>query len=241
MASAAVPDARYGADGVYCSLCPPAPVVSDLGLSLTDPLLRHADACPSALTLADAAPGGRTLTFAELCSTDLTTAVTLSSRAGVRPVDAILILAPNSVLYPLCFFAITALGTVSTTANPDYTPREITKQVSDARAKLVITVSTLVPKIAGLRLPVILLDDDAKAAASSLPPDATVTLYTNLIAGVKETEYRRPPIKQSDTAALLSTPPSRSGVAPSSTGALPITPFDMSARHCQLAPRAQRI
>uniref|UniRef100_J3LK37 4-coumarate--CoA ligase n=1 Tax=Oryza brachyantha TaxID=4533 RepID=J3LK37_ORYBR len=133
----------------------------------------------------------------------LTTAAALSSRAGVRPGDAVLILAPNSVLYPVCFFAVTALGAVGTTANPDYTPREIAKQVSDARAKLVITVSALVPKIAGLRLPVILLDDDAKAAASSLPSGATVMLYNNLVAGVKETEYRRPPMKQSDTAALL--------------------------------------
>uniref|UniRef100_A0A0E0NPT2 4-coumarate--CoA ligase n=1 Tax=Oryza rufipogon TaxID=4529 RepID=A0A0E0NPT2_ORYRU len=203
MASASVPAAGYGADGVYRSLRPPAPVASDPGLSLTDLLLRRADACPSALALADAAAGGRALTFAELRSAVLSTAVALSSRAGVRPGDAVLLLAPNCVLYPVCFFAVTALGAVGTTVNPDYTPREIAKQVSDARAKLVITISALVPKIAGLRLPVILLDDDANAAAASLPPDATVTLYTNLVAGVKEADYRRPPIKQSDTAALL--------------------------------------
>uniref|UniRef100_A0A0E0CVB1 4-coumarate--CoA ligase n=1 Tax=Oryza meridionalis TaxID=40149 RepID=A0A0E0CVB1_9ORYZ len=203
MASASVPAAGYGADGVYRSLRPPAPVASDPGLSLTDLLLRRADACPSALALADAAAGGRALTFAELRSAVFSTAVALSSRAGVRPGDAVLLLAPNCVLYPVCFFAVTALGAVGTTVNPDYTPREIAKQVSDARAKLVITVSALVPKIAGLRLPVILLDDDANAAAASSPPDATVTLYTNLVAGVKEADYRRPPIKQSDTAALL--------------------------------------
>ncbi|BAS82339.1 4-coumarate--CoA ligase-like 1 [Oryza sativa Japonica Group] len=203
MASASVPAAGYGADGVYRSLRPPAPVASDPGLSLTDLLLRRADACPSAVALADAAAGGRALTFAELRSAVLSTAVALSSRAGVRPGDAVLLLAPNCVLYPVCFFAVTALGAVGTTVNPDYTPREIAKQVSDARAKLVITISALVPKIAGLRLPVILLDDDANAAAASLPPDATVTLYTNLVAGVKEADYRRPPIKQSDTAALL--------------------------------------
>uniref|UniRef100_A0A0E0GGX7 4-coumarate--CoA ligase n=1 Tax=Oryza nivara TaxID=4536 RepID=A0A0E0GGX7_ORYNI len=203
MASASVPAAGYGADGVYRSLRPPAPVASDPGLSLTDLLLRRADACPSALALADAAAGGRALTFAELRSAVLSTAVALSSRAGVRPGDAVLLLAPNCVLYPVCFFAVTALGAVGTTVNPDYTPREIAKQVSDARAKLVITISALVPKIAGLRLPVILLDDDANAAAASLPPDATVTLYTNLVAGVKEADYSRPPIKQSDTAALL--------------------------------------
>ncbi|KAG8073496.1 hypothetical protein GUJ93_ZPchr0006g45224 [Zizania palustris] len=202
MGSVAVPAAGYGADGVYRSLRPAAPIASDPGLALTDLLLRRAEACPSALALVDAASGDGGLTFAELRSAVLATAVALSSRAGVRPGDAVLILAPNCMLYPVCFFAVTALGAVATTANPLYTPREITKQVSDARAKLVITVSALLPNIADLRLPVILLDD-AKAAASSLPSDAAVTFYADLIAGVQERDYRRPPINQSDTAALL--------------------------------------
>ncbi|KAL5217338.1 hypothetical protein ABZP36_018022 [Zizania latifolia] len=203
MASVAAPAAGYGADGVYRSLRPAAPIASDPGLAFTDLLLSRAEACPSALALVDAASGSGALTFAELRSAVLATAVALSSRAGVRPGDAVLLLAPNCMLYPVCFFAVTALGAVATTANPLYTPREIAKQVSDARAKLVITVSALVPNIADFRLPVILLDDDAKTAAASLPTDATVTLYADLIAGVQERDYRRPPIKQSDTAALL--------------------------------------
>uniref|UniRef100_I1P7N6 4-coumarate--CoA ligase n=1 Tax=Oryza glaberrima TaxID=4538 RepID=I1P7N6_ORYGL len=204
MASASVPAAGYGADGVYRSLRPPAPVASDPGLSLTDLLLRRADACPSALALADAAAGGRALTFAELRSAVLSTAVALSSRAGVRPGDAVLLLAPNCVLYPVCFFAVTALGARLHHRQPGLHPAGDRQAGLRTRAaKLVITISALVPKIAGLRLPVILLDDDANAAAASLPPDATVTLYTNLVAGVKEADYRRPPIKQSDTAALL--------------------------------------
>ncbi|KAL6649233.1 hypothetical protein ACP70R_013457 [Stipagrostis hirtigluma subsp. patula] len=194
MSRTAAPAAGYGADGVYRSLRPAAPVASDTGLSLNDLLLRRAAACPSALALVDAATG-RALTFAELRSAVLATAVALSSRAGVRPGDVVLLLAPNCVLYPICFFAVTALGAVATTANPLYTSREIAKQASDARAKLVITVSALLPAIAELRLPTILLDGDAASAS--------VTLYSDLVAGVRETEYRRPPTKQSDTAALL--------------------------------------
>ncbi|KAL6645485.1 hypothetical protein ACP70R_017093 [Stipagrostis hirtigluma subsp. patula] len=194
MSRTTAPAAGYGADGVYRSLRPAAPVASDPGLSLTDLLLRRAAACPSALALVDAATG-RALTFAELRSAVLATAVALSSRAGVRPGDVVLLLAPNCVLYPICFFAVTALGAVATTANPLYTAREIAKQASDARAKLVITVSALLPAIAELRLPTILLDGDAASAS--------VTLYSDLVAGVRETEYRRPPTKQSDTAALL--------------------------------------
>ncbi|KAJ1298752.1 hypothetical protein BS78_01G477600 [Paspalum vaginatum] len=203
MARTAPPAACYGADGVYRSPRPAVRIESDPDLSLTDLLFRRADACPSALALVDAATG-QALTFAAFRSAVLTAAVALSSRAGVRPGDVVLLLAPNCVLYPVCFFAVTALGAVATTANPLYTPREIAKQVTDSRAKLAITVSGLLPKIAELRLPTILLDGDAASAASSTPPaGASVTFYPDLIAGAQQTEYRRPPIQQGDTAALL--------------------------------------
>lgn len=190
----AAPAAGYGADGVYRSLRPPARIPSDPGLSVADLLLRRADACPSAPALIDAATG-RALTFAGLRSAVLATAVALASRSGVRPGDAVLLLAPNCVLYPVCFFAVTAVGAVASTANPLYTPREIAKQASDARVKLVVTVAELLPKVAALRLPVILLDDAATAAH--------VTLYSDLVSGADESAYRRPPTKQSDTAGLL--------------------------------------
>ncbi|CAN6285637.1 unnamed protein product [Urochloa humidicola] len=192
MAGTAAPAAGYGADGVYRSNRPAVRVESDTGLSLNDLLFRRAYACPSALALIDSATG-QSLTFAAVRSAILTTAVALASRAGVRPGDVVLILAPNCVLYPICFFAVTALGAVATTA----------KQVADARAKLAITVSELLPKIADLRLPAIVLDGDAASATASMPRGASVTLYSDLIAGAQEKEYRRPPIKQSDTAALL--------------------------------------
>jgi 4-coumarate--CoA ligase len=197
--TSAAPAAGYGADGVYRSPRPPVRVESNPGLSLTDLLLRRADACPSALALADAA-SGQTLTFAAFRSAVLSTAAALAARAGVRRGDVVLLLAPNCVLYPVCFFAVTALGAVATTANPLYTPREVAKQAADARAKLAITVSELLPKIADLRLPAILLDGDDAASATASP---SVTLYPDLIAGAREEDYRRPPVKQSDTAALL--------------------------------------
>ncbi|CAL4912626.1 unnamed protein product [Urochloa decumbens] len=202
MAGTAAPPAGYGADGVYRSPRPAVRIESNPDLSLTDLFFRRADACPSALALVDAATG-QSLTFAAVRSAVLSTAVALASKAGVRPGDVVLILAPNCVLYPVCFFAVTALGAVATTANPLYTPREVAKQATDAGAKLAITISELLPKIADLRLPTILLDGDAASATASMPRGASVTLYSDLIAGAQEKEYRRPPIKQSDTAALL--------------------------------------
>ncbi|KAM0892296.1 hypothetical protein ACQ4PT_025868 [Festuca glaucescens] len=198
--TAAVPAAGYGADGVYRSLRPAAPIPSDPRLSIADLLFHRADACPSALALVDAATG-RALTFAGFRSAVLSTAVALASRAGVRPGDAVLLIAPNCLLYPVCVFAATALGAVASTANPLYTLREIAKQAADARVKLLITVPELLPKVAGLALPVILLDDPASTTPA--PSASNVTLYSDLVSGVDETQYRRPPTKQSDTAALL--------------------------------------
>ncbi|KAL5224041.1 hypothetical protein ABZP36_010680 [Zizania latifolia] len=60
--------------------------------------------CPSALVLVDAASGGGGLIFAKLRSTILATAVALSSCAGVRPNDAVLLVTPNYMLYLVCFF-----------------------------------------------------------------------------------------------------------------------------------------
>ncbi|XP_039783600.1 4-coumarate--CoA ligase-like 1 [Panicum virgatum] len=201
MADTASPAAGYGSDGVYRSPRPAARNASDATLSLPDLVLRRAAAFPSAPALVDAATG-RALTFEALRAAVLATAAALSSRARVRRGDVVLLLAPNCVLYPVCFLAVTALGAVATTANPRYTSREIARQVADASAKLVVTVSELLPKIADLRLPAILLDGDGGASA---PSDyaSTVTLYSDLVAGVQETEYRRPPTRQSDTAALF--------------------------------------
>ncbi|RLN19525.1 hypothetical protein C2845_PM02G08730 [Panicum miliaceum] len=200
MAGTASPAAGYGSDGVYRSPRPAAHDASDPALSLSDLVLRRAAACPSALALVDAATG-RALTFEALRSAVLATAAALSSRARVRRGDVVLLLAPNCVLYPVCFLAVTALGAVATTANPLYTPREIAKQVADARAKLVVTVSDLLPKIADLRLPAILLDGDGASAPSDYA--SNVILYSDLVAGVQDMEYRRPPTRQSDTAALF--------------------------------------
>jgi 4-coumarate--CoA ligase len=229
MASKEAPAAGYGEDGVYRSMRPAVSIPSDPTLSLNDLIFRHADACPSALALVDADTGSA-LTFAALRSAALTAAAALSSRAGVRPGDVVLLLAPNCVLYPVCFLAVTALGAVATTANPLYTTREIAKQAADARAGLIVTVSDLLPKVAELRLPVILLDGNGDAAASVPPSGANVTLYSDLVDGVQETEYRRPPTKRSDTAALLYS----SGTTGESKGVV-MTHGNFIAAHAMLA------
>ncbi|KAL5198600.1 hypothetical protein ABZP36_002112 [Zizania latifolia] len=72
--------------------------------------------CPSALALLDAASVGSALTFTELRSTVLATDVTLSSCAGVCPGDVVLLVVPNCMLYPVCFFTVTTLVAVAQSA-----------------------------------------------------------------------------------------------------------------------------
>ncbi|KAL5224367.1 hypothetical protein ABZP36_011006 [Zizania latifolia] len=79
------------------------------------------------LTLVDAASGGGPLTFAELWSTVLATAVALSSHASVGPGDA----APRRAqlhALPSLFLRRHRSQSSATTTNPLYTPQEITNQ-----------------------------------------------------------------------------------------------------------------
>ncbi|KAJ1384067.1 AMP-dependent synthetase/ligase [Sesbania bispinosa] len=62
---------------------------------------------------------------------------------GINKNDVVLLLAPNSIHFPICFLAATAIGAVVSTANPIYTVVEISRQVNDSKPKLIITVPEL--------------------------------------------------------------------------------------------------
>ncbi|KAI5079573.1 hypothetical protein GOP47_0005052 [Adiantum capillus-veneris] len=81
------------------------------------------------------------------------------SSLGVRQHDVVLILSPNSVYFPVLFFAVISLGAVVTTVNPLCTPGEILKQIKDSKSKLVFTVPELAGKVENTALPVIYIDD----------------------------------------------------------------------------------
>lgn len=69
------------------------------------------------------------------------------SRLGIKKGDVVLIFAPNSTYYPVCFLAVAAIGAIVTTCNPVYTVFELSKQVEDSNPKLAITVAELFEKI----------------------------------------------------------------------------------------------
>ncbi|MCE3215563.1 4-coumarate--CoA ligase 2 [Datura stramonium] len=68
-------------------------------------------------------------------------------KLGVEQRDVIMLLLPNSPEFVFAFLGALFRGAISTTANPFYTPSEITKQVKASNAKLIITHSCYVDKI----------------------------------------------------------------------------------------------
>ena len=144
------------------------------------------------------------LTFSQL-RLRIGSAARALSYVGVSQGDVVLLLSPNSIHFPVLFFAIVSLGAVATTANPVYTPREIERQARDSRAKLILVHPDLLPKLSsGLNIPTIVIDSDSGTGTGTGNSSPSAVTYLSdaerLSAG-----HVPPPvhIRQADTAALL--------------------------------------
>ena len=144
------------------------------------------------------------LTFSQL-RLRIGSAARALSYAGVSQGDVVLLLSPNSIHFPVLFFAIVSLGAVATTANPVYTPREIERQARDSRAKLILVHPDLLPKLSsGLNLPILVIDSDSGTGTGTGNSSPSAVTYLSdaerLSAG-----HVPPPvhIRQTDTATLL--------------------------------------
>ncbi|MGV9787007.1 4-coumarate--CoA ligase family protein [Streptomyces sp. NPDC003435] len=87
---------------------------------------------------------GTTLTYAQLDSLHRRLAAALAE-AGVRKGDVLALHSPNTIAFPLAFYAATRAGATVTTAHPLHTPEELAKQLADSSARWLITVSPLLP------------------------------------------------------------------------------------------------
>lgn len=85
---------------------------------------------------------GRVLTYVQLVEAIRSAAAGLARR-GFRKGDVLAILSPNLPEYVIAFHAVSTLGGVITPVNPLYTVEEIAKQLTDARAKYLITIPQL--------------------------------------------------------------------------------------------------
>src|SRR5207247_5743239 len=90
-------------------------------------------------------PSGRTLTYAQLHDGVRRAATGLAQR-GFKKGDVFAIYSPNVPEYAIIFLAVASLGGINTTANPLYTADELAKQLTDSRARFLLTVPAFLDK-----------------------------------------------------------------------------------------------
>ncbi|MFF5975555.1 4-coumarate--CoA ligase family protein [Streptomyces sp. NPDC012769] len=117
------------------------PVVS---LPIHDAVLGHAAERGDTPALIDGtgAEGALTLTYAQVDAFHRRVAAGLAE-AGVRKGDVLALHSPNTVLFPIAFYAATRAGASVTTVHPLATPEEFARQLGDSSARWIVTVSPL--------------------------------------------------------------------------------------------------
>ncbi|CAK8571637.1 unnamed protein product [Lathyrus sativus] len=190
----------------YSSPRQPIHLPTDPNLSLTSFLFQSTSSVPDTVALADAQTGD-SLTFRQL-ETQVTAVSRSLLRLGIQRGDVVLLFAPNSIRFPVCFLAIVSIGAIATTCSPLYTVSELSKQIQDSNPKLVFTVLELLHKIEPLplNLPAILLDDTSSRIFSSNIFSSLVWDYEDIIGVSNESSDELPAngiVSQSDVAAIL--------------------------------------
>lgn len=85
---------------------------------------------------------GTTLTYDQVDRFHRRVAAALAE-AGVRKGDVLALHSPNTVAFPLAFYAATRAGATVTTVHPLATAEEFAKQLDDSAARWIVTVSPL--------------------------------------------------------------------------------------------------
>nr|WP_202558773.1 4-coumarate--CoA ligase family protein [Streptomyces sp. SID5789] len=110
-------------------------------MPIHEAVLGRAAAFGSAPALIDGTDG-TTLTYEQVDRFHRRVAAALAE-AGVRKGDVLALHSPNTVAFPLAFYAATRAGASVTTVHPLATAEEFAKQLGDARARWIVTVSPL--------------------------------------------------------------------------------------------------
>lgn len=85
---------------------------------------------------------GKSITFAQLDKLSRDFAAYLQN-AGLQKGDAIAIMLPNLIQYPVALFGILRAGMTVVNVNPLYTPRELQHQLTDSNTKAIILVENI--------------------------------------------------------------------------------------------------
>lgn len=103
-------------------------------------------------------------------------------KLGVNQHDVVMLLLPNSPEVVLTFFAASFLGAAATSANPLFTPAEITKQAKASAAKVIITQFQYAGKVKNLQndgVLIICTDDDSSDIPKGCLRFSALTQYSD--------------------------------------------------------------
>ncbi|MBU6534652.1 4-coumarate--CoA ligase family protein [Streptomyces mayonensis] len=115
--------------------------VPPVDLPIHDAVLGGAAAFGATPALIDGTDG-TTLTYEQVDRFHRRVAAALAE-TGVRKGDVLALHSPNTVAFPLAFYAATRAGASVTTVHPLATAEEFAKQLGDAHARWIVTVSPL--------------------------------------------------------------------------------------------------
>ncbi|KAM1149159.1 hypothetical protein FF1_029746 [Malus domestica] len=192
----------YGRDGIFRSLRPPLVLPRDPNLSMVSFLFRNSSSYSHKPALIEG-ESSETLSFSQFKSKVIQVSHGLI-HLGIKKNDVVLILAPNSIQFPICFLGIIASGGIATTSNPLYTVSELSKQVRDSNPKLVITLRELWDKVKGFNLPTVFLGSKGLSGKSHVGSTSKILTFHDLVESAGSvSDFPSVNIKQTDTAALL--------------------------------------
>lgn len=123
---------------IYTSKYPDVAVIDQL---IHERVLGEAERRGSLPALVDAT-SGRTITYGQLATLVEKLAAGLVAE-GIRKGDVVALHSPNTIVFPVVFYATTRAGGTVTTLSPLATPEDMAKQLIDSNAKLMVSVSAI--------------------------------------------------------------------------------------------------
>ncbi|KAJ9559340.1 hypothetical protein OSB04_013954 [Centaurea solstitialis] len=145
--------------GIYTFTRPPISLPQSPTTSIVDFLFRNLPTYSNRPALIDPR-SNQIITFSQLKQRVSVLAHALRHTHNISKGDVVLIFSPNSILFPVAFFALASIGAITTTANPVYTVNELSHQINDSKPKLIITVDELRFKVNGFNLPIVDLEKE---------------------------------------------------------------------------------
>jgi long-chain acyl-CoA synthetase len=91
---------------------------------------------------------GKSITYGELDTLSTHFAAYLQQDLGLKKGDAVAIMMPNLLQYPVALLGVLRAGCTVVNVNPLYTPRELQHQLNDSKAKAIVIVENFAHTLA---------------------------------------------------------------------------------------------